>query len=66
MTDLTILGNLLCTIIAGDVFTNDKAQDLASARALRARDPSMLVVGHGGAVRNPGSQMDTAIRRAEG
>ena len=46
--------------------TNDKPQDLASARALRALDPALLVVGHGGAVRAPGTQMDAAIRRAEG
>jgi glyoxylase-like metal-dependent hydrolase (beta-lactamase superfamily II) len=46
--------------------TNDKAQDLASARALRALDPRLLVVGHGQAVRAPGAQMDAAIRRAEG
>jgi glyoxylase-like metal-dependent hydrolase (beta-lactamase superfamily II) len=46
--------------------TNDKAQDLASARALRALDPSLLVVGHGRAVRDPGTRMDAAIRRARG
>jgi glyoxylase-like metal-dependent hydrolase (beta-lactamase superfamily II) len=45
--------------------TNDKPHDLASARALRALDPSLLVVGHGGAVRAPGTQMDAAIRSAE-
>jgi glyoxylase-like metal-dependent hydrolase (beta-lactamase superfamily II) len=46
--------------------TNDKQQDLASARALRALDPSLLVVGHGGAVSAPGTKMDAAIRSAEG
>jgi glyoxylase-like metal-dependent hydrolase (beta-lactamase superfamily II) len=46
--------------------TNDKAQDLASARSLRALDPPLLVVGHGSAVRDPGAQMDRAIRPAEG
>jgi glyoxylase-like metal-dependent hydrolase (beta-lactamase superfamily II) len=46
--------------------TNDKPQDLASARALRALDPSLLVVGHGGAVSAPGTKMDAAIRSAEG
>jgi glyoxylase-like metal-dependent hydrolase (beta-lactamase superfamily II) len=45
--------------------TNDKQQDLASARALRALDPSLLVVGHGGAVSGPGTRMDAAIRSAE-
>ncbi len=46
--------------------TNDKAQDLASARALRALDPELLVVGHGPAVRGPQARMDTAIERAAG
>jgi glyoxylase-like metal-dependent hydrolase (beta-lactamase superfamily II) len=41
--------------------TFDKAQDLQSARALRALEPSLLVVGHGRAVRNPGAAMDQAI-----
>lgn len=44
--------------------TNDKAQDLASARALRALDPALLVVGHGPAVRGPGAQIDRAIGQA--
>jgi glyoxylase-like metal-dependent hydrolase (beta-lactamase superfamily II) len=46
--------------------TNDRAQDLASARSLRALDPALLVVGHGPAVRSPGAQMDRAIARAGG
>jgi glyoxylase-like metal-dependent hydrolase (beta-lactamase superfamily II) len=46
--------------------TNDKAQDLASARGLRPLDPQLLVVGHGPAVRAPGAQMDAAIRKAKG
>jgi glyoxylase-like metal-dependent hydrolase (beta-lactamase superfamily II) len=46
--------------------TNDKAQDLASARALRGLDPQLLVVGHGSAVRSPQAQMDAAIRKAGG
>jgi glyoxylase-like metal-dependent hydrolase (beta-lactamase superfamily II) len=41
--------------------TFDKAQDLESARALRTLDPSLLVVGHGPAVRNPAAAMDKAI-----
>jgi len=45
--------------------TWDRAEDLASARALRALDPSVLVVGHGPAVRDPGAAMDTAVARAE-
>jgi glyoxylase-like metal-dependent hydrolase (beta-lactamase superfamily II) len=44
--------------------TFDKAQDLESARALRALDPSLLVVGHGPAVRNPAAAMDKAIAAA--
>ena len=44
--------------------TADKAQDLESARALRALDPALLVVGHGPAVRDPGAAMDRAIAKA--
>jgi glyoxylase-like metal-dependent hydrolase (beta-lactamase superfamily II) len=46
--------------------TFDKPQDLASAKALRALDPTILVVGHGQAIRNPGAAMDRAIQRAGG
>ena len=46
--------------------TYDKAEDLRSARALRALDPSLLVVGHGPATPNPARAMDTAIARAAG
>jgi glyoxylase-like metal-dependent hydrolase (beta-lactamase superfamily II) len=46
--------------------TWDKAQDLASARALRALDPAVLVVGHGPVARNPLAAMDKAIARAGG
>jgi glyoxylase-like metal-dependent hydrolase (beta-lactamase superfamily II) len=45
--------------------TFDRAQDLESARALRALDPTLLVVGHGPAVHAPGGAMDSAIDRAE-
>jgi glyoxylase-like metal-dependent hydrolase (beta-lactamase superfamily II) len=44
--------------------TFDKGQDLESARALRALDPSLLVVGHGPAVPSPGAAMEAAIARA--
>jgi glyoxylase-like metal-dependent hydrolase (beta-lactamase superfamily II) len=44
--------------------TFDKAEDLRSARALRALEPSMLVVGHGPAVQSPVTAMDAAIARA--
>jgi glyoxylase-like metal-dependent hydrolase (beta-lactamase superfamily II) len=46
--------------------TYDKAQDLESAQKLRALDPSLLAVGHGSAVRDPGTPMDRAIARARG
>ena len=37
---------------------------LATARALRALDPSRLAVGHGRTVENPAAAMDAAIARA--
>ena len=46
--------------------TWDRAQVLESARRLRSLDPSVLVVGHGPAVREPGPAMDRAISRAGG
>jgi len=45
--------------------TFDPAEDVRSARALRALDPSVLVVGHGREVRSPGAAMDAAIATAE-
>jgi glyoxylase-like metal-dependent hydrolase (beta-lactamase superfamily II) len=44
--------------------TWDKAKDLESAQALRALNPTVLVVGHGPAVRAPGPAMDRALARA--
>jgi glyoxylase-like metal-dependent hydrolase (beta-lactamase superfamily II) len=44
--------------------TWDKAKDVESAKALRALDPQLLVVGHGGPVRQPADAMDKAIDRA--
>jgi glyoxylase-like metal-dependent hydrolase (beta-lactamase superfamily II) len=44
--------------------TFDKGQDVESARALRALEPSLLVVGHGPATRAPVAAMDAAIARA--
>ena len=44
--------------------TWDKAKDLESARALRALDPPVLLVGHGPALRDPGRAMDRAVARA--
>jgi glyoxylase-like metal-dependent hydrolase (beta-lactamase superfamily II) len=46
--------------------TWDRAKALESARALRALDPSLLGVGHGPAVAEPGTAMDRAIARAAG
>ncbi len=46
--------------------TWDKAADLESARALRALDPTLLVVGHGPAIHDPAAAMDRAIARAGG
>jgi glyoxylase-like metal-dependent hydrolase (beta-lactamase superfamily II) len=46
--------------------TWDKGKDLESAQRLRALEPAMLVVGHGGPVRAPGPAMDKAIARAGG
>jgi glyoxylase-like metal-dependent hydrolase (beta-lactamase superfamily II) len=46
--------------------TFDKAQDLQSARDLRALDPPLLVVGHGPAVRSPATAMEAAIATATG
>lgn len=45
--------------------TWDRAEDLASAGALRALEPALLAVGHGPAVPAPGAVMDAAIARAE-
>ncbi len=42
--------------------TWDKEKDRESARALRALDPTLMVVGHGSAVRAPGAAMDRALR----
>jgi len=44
--------------------TWDKAKDLESARTLREIDPSLLAVGHGRALRQPGQAMDAAIARS--
>jgi glyoxylase-like metal-dependent hydrolase (beta-lactamase superfamily II) len=45
--------------------TWDRAKDLASARAIRALNPSLLVVGHGPAIRSPAAAIDAAISRAQ-
>jgi glyoxylase-like metal-dependent hydrolase (beta-lactamase superfamily II) len=44
--------------------TWDKAKDLESARALRALDPAVLVVGHGPPTPDPGPAMEKAIARS--
>jgi glyoxylase-like metal-dependent hydrolase (beta-lactamase superfamily II) len=45
--------------------TEDRAQDLDSARRLRELDPPILVVGHGPEVRQPGAAMDRAIAASQ-
>ena len=45
--------------------TWDKAQDIESAKRLRALEPSILAVGHGPAAREPVAAIDRAIARAE-
>ncbi len=45
--------------------TWDRAKDVESARSLRALTPAVLTVGHGPAVRDPGTAIDQAIARAE-
>jgi len=45
--------------------TWDKVKDLESARALRALDPAILVVGHGPALRQPAAAMDAATARGD-
>jgi glyoxylase-like metal-dependent hydrolase (beta-lactamase superfamily II) len=44
--------------------TWNKPTALASATALRALEPSLLAVGHGEAIRDPGPAMDRAIESA--
>src|SRR4051794_31702855 len=44
--------------------TADRTQDLASARAMRALDPSRLALGHGPVAEGPGGAMDAAIARS--
>ena len=46
--------------------TWDKGKDLESAKKLRDLQPAMLVVGHGGPVRDPGPAMDNAVSAAGG
>jgi len=45
--------------------TDDKAQDAESARALRALEPTLLLVGHGPPTRDPLAAIDAAIARAD-
>jgi glyoxylase-like metal-dependent hydrolase (beta-lactamase superfamily II) len=45
--------------------TWDRAQDLESARVLRDLRPSLLLVGHGPATREPAAAIDRAIAQAE-
>ena len=45
--------------------TWNRPQALETAIALRALEPTLLVLGHGHAVRNPAPEMDAAIARAQ-
>ena len=60
---LTVSDHLYWRFPFAAMATYDRARDLASARALRALDPSLLAVGHGPAARAPGAAMDAAIGR---
>ena len=60
--EVTSHRNLRFPLAAGATW--DGAKTLESARALRALDPTVLVVGHGGPLRDPGAAMDAAITRA--
>jgi glyoxylase-like metal-dependent hydrolase (beta-lactamase superfamily II) len=44
--------------------TEDKGQDLESARALQALQPQLLLVGHGNALREPAAAIERALARA--
>ncbi len=46
--------------------TWDKGKDVESAKKIRALDPAMLVVGHGGPVRASAADLDKAIARGGG
>jgi glyoxylase-like metal-dependent hydrolase (beta-lactamase superfamily II) len=65
----TSIGGLATTSIRNWRFplatmaTFDRPQNLESARALRALEPPLLVVGHGPAVHGPAAAMDRAIAR---
>jgi glyoxylase-like metal-dependent hydrolase (beta-lactamase superfamily II) len=76
--DRTLLAGDVFTTYGGAAVTNhfywrfplaamatwDKEKDLESARALRVLEPAILVVGHGPAIRDPGSAMAAAVARA--
>ncbi|HEX5195268.1 MAG TPA: MBL fold metallo-hydrolase [Solirubrobacteraceae bacterium] len=67
----TSIGRVATTSASNWIFplavmgTFDRRQDQASARALRALEPSLMVVGHGPAVHAPVPAMDRAIARAQ-
>jgi glyoxylase-like metal-dependent hydrolase (beta-lactamase superfamily II) len=66
----TSIGGLVTTSVRNWRFplatmaTFDRAQNLESARALRALEPPLLVVGHGPARHAPAPAMDRAVARA--
>jgi glyoxylase-like metal-dependent hydrolase (beta-lactamase superfamily II) len=61
---LTITDHLYWRFPFAAMATFDKPQDLDSARIVRGLDPTLMVVGHGPALRSPAKAMDVAIARA--
>lgn len=61
---LDVPNRLLSRLPIVSISTWDRDQALASARKLRALEPTLLVVGHGKARRDPTAAMDRAIARA--
>jgi glyoxylase-like metal-dependent hydrolase (beta-lactamase superfamily II) len=62
---MAVSGTIRPTFPFPGIFTWHKPTALESARALRNFDPTLLVVGHGEALRDPLAAMDRAIEVAE-
>jgi glyoxylase-like metal-dependent hydrolase (beta-lactamase superfamily II) len=60
----TVAGKLNWRFPLPGMSTWDPERALASARALRALDPTLLAPGHGRGLRDPQTEMDAAIARA--
>ena len=61
---VAVSGNLRLLFPFVAMATWNKPAALTSAKALRALNPSLLAVGHGEAISNPGAAMDQAIEAA--